>query len=156
MFAQTTISFDTNDLNSILKQLDWDVLRRDSRLEFKEKSTAQINQEETKIFYELCENAGGPVINATILTNEYYDDVEQPIEVEVKLSKEEILQVITEYFAWQDVPYTALSLEKCTETKEKTSVKGKEDFGTITIKLSKIKYKTRERNNSTPNLLNQK
>ena len=154
MFAQSTVIFSTSDLNLILKQIDWDELRKNERIEFQEKDEEELNKEGTKIHYELCTNDSGPIVNATILTYEYYDDIDQPIELTVKLSKQELLDLITEYFHWQGIPYEALKIDSCTEIDEKANTKGKEDFGTMTVIVSKLKQKTRERKNEPANMQN--
>lgn len=148
MFIENTLNFHTNEVNSILNLLDFDELRQNHVIEFKEKTSEELHYEASEIRYGITiDEIGNPVVSAVIKTHESYSGLLMPIKTEVKLNHQEILDVITEYFSWRNIPYQAREIKLCTNAEENKDINGKEDIGRIEVVVEKIFQKKRKKVN---------
>ena len=147
MNISNNIIFNTEDLNNILRKIDFEELRKNNRIELIEKSSDQYSKENTIINYNWQMDDTTEIIPfaAVITIQEDYDGITEPITIDIEFSSEEILAIITEYFYWMSIPYKAIGVTQCTKMEERGRTSGALDFGNITVNVEKILAKKRKK-----------
>ena len=142
-----SVILNTKNLNEILKQIDFDELRENKKIEFKEKNDNEQKKESIIINYSWKMDDTTEIIPfaANITIQESYEGISEPIAIDIEFSPEDILSIITEYFSWMSIPYKATGVTECTKMDGKSSVSGSLDFGNITVKIEKILTKKRKK-----------